>query len=903
MKKWLSLLCCMAIIMMSASLWAVQAAASPSISLDASVYTQNATIKVTYSGTDTLDWVGLYPSGSLPGGGVTAIKWDYAVGSGTLTFSASVLNGPGEYVAYLCDNDGYAVLDSVAFTVVDNDTSDYAVRSATVSASVTNGKSSIAVTVTPASSASLTYRFYWAANGKRLSGYLPIKEVTHSGSAAFTVNFNDCLFMPDEADSVEVAVVNGRSGSYFASAPSSLKAPESELLYEFQVVTDMHIADYHAAHTPNLQAALYDIAEMSPDSQAIISVGDHTDKGSQVHYDVLLQTLNGITADLPPMYFAMGNHDMVWSGTYEEQVQRFIDNLGMPGVNYAVDIQGSRFIILGSDVQTGEGDLSAQTLAWFEEQLAATDPNTPAFVFLHQPLKDTVSGTLTALDAEIQDWYGFTNSGNEIRRILKRYPNAIAFSGHTHWSLEQTQPLLYGNGTDASFMNAASVGYLWSDEDAAIGGSEGLYIEVYEDYILIKGREYTQGVWCAAAQFLIPLHEVSTDPYEGNLVSDTLADWTYDASLMQLTKESNGMSFANTNGGWPCADYTYEEQITLDPSDSLLYFDMTLEKGAMANVLLLTSKGDPLSLNPYFTAYDTESGSGDLIGNGERIRGVIPMKDVAFADNAYNANGTVSIYQTRVYASGDAYAKLTVNDLSIVNKTSDKTVTLLRPDALSAVNSSTHGGYEYDNGKLTVTSDTASGYQVTLSLDETYNIAALSNWLVNVRSTVPFNIAMNVTAANDSPLGPNLAGDYWPLLCDALENGYLPAGSYEAALDLYSCYTYNKVAPEDGMSTVKSVTVTLAGAGELTVNALQLSSDTVEQTFEDGVVIRQTTPAALKGDVNGDGDLTTIDVRMALCYALGAGHFSDEQITLADFTGDGDVTTADVRDMLRAALM
>ncbi len=64
---------------------------------------------------------------------------------------------------------------------------------------------------------------------------------------------------------------------------------------------------------------------------------------------------------------------------------------------------------------------------------------------------------------------------------------------------------MFGNGKDATFANTASVGYLWSDEDKAISGSEGYDVEVYEDYVLLKGREYTGGDRCAAAQFNIPL--------------------------------------------------------------------------------------------------------------------------------------------------------------------------------------------------------------------------------------------------------------------------------------------------------------------------------------------------------------------------------------------------------------
>ena len=60
-------------------------AAAPCITLDRTAYTATDTITVTYSGTDTNDWTGLYPYGKLPGGGENSLKWQYTAGSGAVT--------------------------------------------------------------------------------------------------------------------------------------------------------------------------------------------------------------------------------------------------------------------------------------------------------------------------------------------------------------------------------------------------------------------------------------------------------------------------------------------------------------------------------------------------------------------------------------------------------------------------------------------------------------------------------------------------------------------------------------------------------------------------------------------------------------------------------------------------
>ena len=871
------------------------AAAAPSIALDRTAYTASQPITVTYSGTDTNDWTGIYPFGILPGA-TQSLTWQYTVGNGRVAFDTASLT-PGDYRVYLCDNNGYTVLDSVGFTVLGSDATDYGVADAEVISSVTAGRSELAVRVTPSSAAELTYRFYWAKNGVRLPDWLPIKEINHSGSDPFTVHMNSCLFMPDEADSIEVAVVQGHSASRFVAAPANLKVPPSTLKYKFQVLTDIHIASTHPTHSDNLKAALRDIAVNAPDSIGIFTAGDNTNTGTQADYDLFKQLLTEAAVSLPPIYYGIGNHDEVYGGTYAEEIERFMANCNAPGHYYSVEKNGTRFIFLGSDEQSTAGELHQTQIDWLESELQKTDPNTPTFVFLHQSMIDTVSGSLTALG---QRWYGIPNATAQVRTILKQYPNAVFFSGHTHWALEMTQPFLYGNGTDANFINAASVGYLWTDADEELKGSEGLYVEVYDDYILIKGREFTQSSWCGAAQFLIPLHDDLGNDYDGRLISSNAADWNYDRSVMTVESTPYATSFYNTDGNWPYADYAYAQPITVDPNATSLYVDLVLEDTAMSNIYIYLGN-DIVSLKDHIPKLTCDPDSGDLIGNGRRVRGVIPMSALPLTAACYNSDGTVTANLTRIYASGAAGAKLTVYDLSLVHDRTDKTVSLMNADTLSAVNSTLKGGYTYDSGKLTVTADSDSGYQVRFDLNEAYNVSTLRNVLFNLRSTVPFDIALNVTTpAGDATF--TLANDYWPELCEALSGSLLPSGSYNNAVNLYSGYTYNGLAPADGFSTVKSVVITLGGQGTLIADGLQLSNEAEAAAISDGLYASETTPVGIPGDVNGDGQLTTNDARYILLHSLGGIALDEPFATLADMDQNGRITTIDVRLVMIAVL-
>ena len=72
------------------------------------------------------DWIGIYEEGQIPGG-PTSTLWAYVDGTqdgntaktdGTISF-AQGLNAAGNYVAYFLLNDGYGIMASNAFKVVE----------------------------------------------------------------------------------------------------------------------------------------------------------------------------------------------------------------------------------------------------------------------------------------------------------------------------------------------------------------------------------------------------------------------------------------------------------------------------------------------------------------------------------------------------------------------------------------------------------------------------------------------------------------------------------------------------------------------------------------------------------------------------------------------------------------
>ena len=126
----------------------------------------------------------------------------------------------------------------------------------------------------------------------------------------------------------------------------------------------------------------------------------------------------------------------------------------------------------------------------------------------------------------------------------------------------------------------------------------------------------------------------------------------------------------------------------------------------------------------------------------------------------------------------------------------------------------------------------------------------------------------------------------------------LPAGNWNVAMNLLGYYEWNGGAVTN--SNVKSVTVTLMGEGSLTMKALQASRYETLNYVQDGQSSSGSLEKAAIGDINRDGGVDSIDVRLLMREMVVEGSLTAGQRLLADYNGDGKIDTGDARAMLLA---
>jgi Icc protein len=294
----------------------------------------------------------------------------------------------------------------------------------------------------------------------------------------------------------------------------------------FDVISDIHLrAGFDDAGNPyydhvaenKFQAALQDLHSINPNTNALVIDGDLTVTGVQTDYDSMNKVLNE-TPHPKNTLFAIGNHEFYHAfydkngyynpsafpngETEQTAIARYLKNTGMPSLYYDKVEKGYHFIVLGSEKSRisnpnyyDDAVLSDTQLQWLDNELKHTPRNKPAFVFLHQPIPNTVAGNPGS---------DIVNS-DKLVNILNKYPQVIFFSGHSHWTLKN-QPGTMWHGKFTAF-NDSCVRDPWDPTThSLVGDSEGLYVQVYMDKVVVKGRDFTNKEWIDQYTVYIPKH-------------------------------------------------------------------------------------------------------------------------------------------------------------------------------------------------------------------------------------------------------------------------------------------------------------------------------------------------------------------------------------------------------------
>ncbi|MBQ8782451.1 MAG: metallophosphoesterase [Clostridia bacterium] len=286
---------------------------------------------------------------------------------------------------------------------------------------------------------------------------------------------------------------------------------EDNVKMTFAAWADPQISNYMLKREQYVRGGAEDLANAETPIDALVLAGDIAENGLygefQFVYDRIADTgvKNFITAT--------GNHD-IRLRAYSNSLKHFTtftnalnenagSDLRVDSMYYRYQVNGYDFVVLGSEKMVfEEAYISDTQLEWLDTTLKETSATgKPTFVILHQPLKGT-NNIENAWNSSVEGAGSVGDQSDALYEIMNRYDNIILITGHLHQGFGVGTYDLVGK---IHSVNLPSITIDNKDgDDAGNIPGIGYMVEVYEDEVLFRARNFAKGEY-------MPTYDISID--------------------------------------------------------------------------------------------------------------------------------------------------------------------------------------------------------------------------------------------------------------------------------------------------------------------------------------------------------------------------------------------------------
>ena len=298
-------------------------------------------------------------------------------------------------------------------------------------------------------------------------------------------------------------------------SPGNLLKDKGKKLYSFGALSDVHI-QYDTAKTDFQKALTY--LNKTEDVEFICICGDLTANGANAELTEYKNYVDTYSPDTP-VYAISGNHESYRGSDLPNVIEQYTGHPLYYSFTHGEDV----FIMVGIK-SSSEGSLfTTEELQWLYETLEI-NRNKRCFVFHHVRPQDGCGNTFGIYNYDI--WGG--TEATIFESLMHHYKNAHQFHGHSHlkfylqygsdianidhifggWSIHVPSLAVPRDGDPSG---ASSRKEVYSD-------SEGYVIDVYENGIHLRGRDFVQGEFLPIASYWLDttLQTVEANTYTDN---------------------------------------------------------------------------------------------------------------------------------------------------------------------------------------------------------------------------------------------------------------------------------------------------------------------------------------------------------------------------------------------------
>lgn len=361
---------------------------------------------------------------------------------------------------------------------------------------------------------------FWADDNEKLKDYNSLFPFRITDSTT-VFDIGHCVIIPKGATRLLLYALNYDTGEmtddyYAISLPKIvyIEENENEVITEFQVVSDVHIGT-NSSNDFYINI-LNKIVDLSPKSLGLFISGDLTQGGKISEYKKHKEIHNSIK-NAPNYYMTIGNHEFYDGGQSAQKLieERFVSFAYLPdGSNpksqhYDFWLDGYHFVFLGNDGITKDllsATYKDETMVWLERTLQKDrEEKRPVFLFCHYPIQRTVSGSLGEFTkGAFTGLWG--DNAEKLKNVLKKFPELLLFTGHQHFILGFPNTMYVRDSELPTIFNTSSASQVASCRDGVKkkgNGSEGYFVYVYKERIILRGYDFAAKNWIPSAYFYV----------------------------------------------------------------------------------------------------------------------------------------------------------------------------------------------------------------------------------------------------------------------------------------------------------------------------------------------------------------------------------------------------------------
>ncbi len=300
-----------------------------------------------------------------------------------------------------------------------------------------------------------------------------------------------------------------------ASTPYTPQKPD-EIKLNVALISDTHIDSRLPLGKLYLKKAFEDINTATVKNDALVVCGDLTNYGEEQGIIDFFEIMTE-TSTVETEIIAMGNHDIGHTrdlGITNDEARAYFlkHNNNYLGTDfeknyYSYDVNGYKFIVLCDESEDNwdEFEIYEEQTAFLDAELAeATKDGLPAFVVCHEPTVGQ-NGQETVHDGGSMQ----PESSERIKAVMEKYDNVFYLSGHMHEGINgnYTEKLLgFRNIETVDGVTYVSLpSYLLFNRYGFMGNGLGMQMEVYEDEVVFRARNFALSDWYGDFTCSVPL--------------------------------------------------------------------------------------------------------------------------------------------------------------------------------------------------------------------------------------------------------------------------------------------------------------------------------------------------------------------------------------------------------------